>query len=84
MVNTIQCGLYDYFEIACMRRSKISLELHNGDRFEGVASNLQSKDGKEFLTLMDDDLSDDSAREINLMDIDILVFVKSGERISIS
>ena len=80
MTNTIQCGLYDHFEIACMRLSQVSVELHNGETVVGIARNLETKEGKEFLLLN----GTDGVREINLMDIDVLEFVKSGDRISIS
>ncbi|MGK0374432.1 MAG: Rho-binding antiterminator [Arenicella sp.] len=80
MAEVIKCELYDYFELACMRRSTISLELHDGQTIAGVASNLETKDGKEFLLLT----TGDRKRQVDLMQIDVLVFSNSGERVSIS
>ena len=80
MANVIKCELYDYFEIACMRRYDVLLELHNGESIRGEAENLITKEGKEFFLLN----VDGAERRINLKDIDVLVFSKSGERINIS
>jgi len=80
MADVIKCSLYDHFEIACMRRSQISLELHSGETVSGVAANLAIKETKEFLFLE----TDVGEQQINLMDIDVLVFSQSGERIKIS
>ena len=80
MANVIKCELYDYFEIACMRRYDVLLELHNGESIRGEAHNLITKEGKEFFLLN----VDGAERRINLKDIDVLVFSKSGERINIS
>lgn len=80
MADTIKCSLYDYFEIACMRRSQVSLELHTGESLSGIATELSTRGGKEFLVLS----ADDTVHEINLMDINVLVFVKSAERIRFS
>ena len=79
MTNTIKCGLYDHFEVACVRQSEVSLELHNGETHVGIARGLKTKQGKEFLLLSAEGIT----REIDLMSIDVLVFVKSGDRISI-
>lgn len=80
MANVIKCELYDYFEIACMRRSEVLLELHSGESIQGVARDLATKEGKEFIVLNADGVD----RRINLKDIDVLVFAKSKERINIS
>ncbi len=80
MADTIKCDIYDHFEIACMRRSRICLELHNGSTLVGTAVNLETRDQKEFLILD----TDGSQRHVNLMDIDVLVFSDSGERFIIS
>lgn len=63
-----------------MRRSQVSLELHSGDLIAGIATNLETKMGKELLLLE----IDGGIHQVNLIDIDVLVFTKSGERISIS
>ena len=80
MAKLIKCDLHDYFEIACMRRSNISLELHSGQAIDGLASTLTTTQSKEFLLLK----TDDGERQVDLMEIDVLVFSDSGERFSIS
>jgi transcriptional antiterminator Rof (Rho-off) len=79
VTKTIKCELYDHFEIACMRRSKVSLELHGGETVTGVANDLAAEEGKEFLLL----ITENGDRRVNLMHIDVLVFSGSPERISI-
>ena len=80
MADVIKCDIYDHFEIACMRRSRVCLELHNGNTLVGTAVNLETRDRKEFLILD----TDGSQSDVNLMDIDVLVFSDSGERFIIS
>jgi transcriptional antiterminator Rof (Rho-off) len=80
VTDVIKCGLYDYFELACVRRCTVLLELQGGETISGVASDLKSKNGVEFLLLV----TDDGERRVNLMHIDVLVFSDSGERIIIS
>ena len=79
MANVIQCGLYDYFEIACMKRAEVSLELFDGGSMTGVAIDLETRNGKEFLLLQ----TNTEKCSVNLTDIDFLVFAKTGERINI-
>ncbi|MBL4673486.1 MAG: hypothetical protein JKX81_14600 [Arenicella sp.] len=80
MADVIKCALYDHFEVACIRRCTVLLELKNGETISGVAGDLKSKNGVEFLLLV----TDDGQRSVNLMHIDVLVFSDSGERIIIS
>lgn len=80
MAEVIKCDLYDHFEIACMRRSAISLELHSGKTIAGVASDLVTKEAKEFLVLK----TDNTEQQINLLDIDVLILSNSQQRIKIS
>jgi len=47
----ISCAIHDHFEIACMRASKINLVLHDGQCFNGVAKDLETKNKLEFLHL---------------------------------
>lgn len=63
-----------------MQRSRVALELHNGKKLAGTAVNLKTRDRKEFLVLD----TDGSQSDVNLMDIDVLVFSNSGERFIIS
>ena len=54
MVNSkyspIDCGDYDYLEIACMDRYDVEV-LANGERICSTAVNLEVIDGEEFLLL---------------------------------
>lgn len=79
MADVIQCGLYDYFEIACMKRAEVSLELFDGSSVTGVAIDLEARNGKEFLLLQ----TNTGKCFVNLTDINFLVFAKTGERINI-
>ncbi|MGE8066231.1 Rho-binding antiterminator [Pseudomonas sp. NPDC089569] len=54
-MNTYQpmnCDLYDYLEIACMRGYRLDVELKDGARFEARALTTRtSSEKEEFLTL---------------------------------
>jgi len=80
MADVIKCALYDHFEIACIRRCHVVLELKSGENISGIAIDLKSKNGAEYLFLV----ADDGERRVNLMHIDVLVFSESGEKIIIS
>ncbi len=80
MAEVIKCALYDHFEMACIRRCEVLLELKDGETISGIARDLKSKNSAEFLLLV----TDDGEHRVNLMHIDVLVFSDSGERIIIS
>ena len=80
MADVIKCDIYDHFEIACMRRSKVSLELHTGETITGVARDLQTRDGKEYLLLLNDEVE----TQVNLKEIDFMVIGETSQRIQIS
>ena len=80
MADVIRCDLYDYFEIACMRRNKLVLELLNGDTLTGTAVNLKTEKGREWLLLN----NDGTELEVDLKTIDVLVYTGTGERVRIS
>ena len=80
MAKIIKCDLHDHFEIACMRKSKLTLELSNGETVSGIAIDLEVKKGIENLILK----VGDGQHKINLVDIDVLVLSETGERHIIS
>ncbi len=81
MADVIRCDLYDHFEIACMRREVIELKMKSGDTYRGMAADLQTKDGREWLFL---DQLDLPQRRIDLREIEVLVFPKTGQSIKIA
>ena len=80
MADVIRCDLYDYFEIACMRQYQVVLELLNGNKIEGTATNLKTKQGREWLLLN----VDGHTIEVDLKTVDVLVYKNTDERIKIS
>lgn len=46
----IDCGAYDYLEIACMERYCVDLQLDN-ETLSGTADGLETRDGQEFLRI---------------------------------
>ena len=80
MADVIRCDLYDYFEIACMRQYQVVLELLNGNEIEGTATNLKTKQGREWLLLK----ADGHTIEVDLKTVDVLVYRNTDERIKIS
>ncbi|MEI4549667.1 Rho-binding antiterminator [Pseudoalteromonas spongiae] len=55
MAKLISCGLYDYFEIVCMRNSEVVVSLKNKQQFSGIAKALIHENGTELLSLMQSD-----------------------------
>lgn len=50
----IDCGLYDYLELACLQQYEIDISLVGGASCSGVATDTQTKDGAEFLLVRTD------------------------------
>jgi len=46
----IDCGAYDYLEIACMDRYRVDIQLEN-EALSGTADGLETRDGQEFLRI---------------------------------
>ena len=80
MADVIRCDLYDYFEIACMRQYQVVLELLDGNKIEGTATNLKTNQGREWLLLK----ADDHTIEVDLKTVDVLAYKDTDERIKIS
>jgi len=57
----IDCGHYDYLEIACMDRYELVLQLDDKDLC-GTAVDVSAVDAEEFLTLQHDDGSESAVR----------------------
>ncbi len=48
----IDCGYYDYLELACLHQYTLDIELYNGESVSGIAHTTRSiKDAGEFLLL---------------------------------
>ena len=63
--SPIQCEIYDYIEIACMRHYHLIIELSSGDSITGKAITTKVKDKKEFI-LIETDSGSDKTIEIRL------------------
>ena len=81
MTKIISCNVHDHFEIACMRRSKITLSLHNGQIIKGQAVDLITKNKNEFIYLT---TQENEEKHINLLNINTLQIEESDDLIHIS
>lgn len=59
----IQCQIYDYIEIACMRHYMLDIELTNGEKITGKAITTKIKDKQEFIVI---ETENDEKQEIRL------------------
>ena len=63
----IQCQLYDYVEIACMRHYNVDIELNSGETITGKAITTKVKNKQEFIVIEIDSGSDkEKKKEIRL------------------
>ncbi len=81
MTKIISCHIHDHFEIACMRRSEITLRLHNSNVIKGQAFDLETKNKNEFICLTS---TDNKKERINLLEINTLQIGNSKELIQVS
>ena len=70
MKKIISCDVHDHFEIACMRRSEVSVTLHNAKTINGYAKDLITKNKMEYFCITITDQDQDEI--INLIDINTL------------
>lgn len=84
MKTIIACDVHDYFEIACMRRLAVQLLLHSGVSIEGLASDLITTEGREFLVIELPDRQSTQNEVINLMDIKTLTLLSESKVIPVS
>jgi Rho-binding antiterminator len=47
----IKCGLYDYFEIACLYHYTLEIMLLDGRKVLGIAQNMRIENKQEFLLI---------------------------------
>ena len=59
----IQCQLYDYVEIACMRHYRLDIELTTGEVITGKAMTTRIKDKQEFIVISFKSALDVSSKE---------------------
>jgi len=59
----IQCQLYDYVEIACMRHYRLDIELISGEIITGKALTTRIKDKQEFIVVTTDMDSEENNKE---------------------
>ena len=60
----IQCQLYDYIEIACMRHYHLDIELTSGDIISGLALTTKIKNKQEYLVISLETTPDKIAPEV--------------------
>ena len=80
MAKTISCDIHDYFEIACMRKSFIHIDLHTKQCLEGVALDVFARKGKEYLKIE----TKNSIQEVELTNIKSLKAREDSEPIRVS
>ena len=49
--SPIQCQIYDYIEIACMRHYQLDIELTSGETITGKAITTKIKNKQEFIVI---------------------------------
>ena len=49
--SPIQCQIYDYIEIACMRHYLLNIVLKSGDTINGTAITTKIKNQQEFIVI---------------------------------
>ena len=64
--SQIQCQLYDYIEIACMRHYRLDIELTSGETLSGKALTTRIKDKQEFIVISADSEKNYEEQEIRL------------------
>lgn len=62
----ISCDHHDYFEIVCMRKSRVRVLLKDTSILEGVAQTIHQHAGREYLVL---DTGAKTPQEVELTDI---------------
>ena len=77
----VDCGLYDYLEVACMHGYEISLALRNGKTDRGVAITVGARREGEFLTLATDQTKKEYRLD-ELRSLRVLSYPRSFDEIS--
>lgn len=55
MTSRISCNAHDYFEIICMRRSRVMVTTYKGDVFSGTAVNIILDNKQEILMIKNEE-----------------------------
>lgn len=61
--SPIQCQIYDYIEIACMRHYNLDIELKSGEIITGKAITTKVKNKQEFIVI---ETTKDQEKQIRL------------------
>lgn len=77
--SPIQCQLYDYVEIACMRKYRLDIELQSGEIITGKAITTKIKDKQEFIVI---EVDKDTQKEIRLDIVKSLTALDEGAEFS--
>ena len=64
--SPIQCQLYDYIEIACMRHYRLDIELTSGETISGKALTTRIRDKQEFIVISIEPEENRKEQEIRL------------------
>ena len=67
MENSISCDAHDYFEIVCMRKSRIIVTTYDNKKYHGIAHNISTVKKQEVLVI----------KERNRLDSVLLTEVKA-------
>ncbi len=62
----IQCQLYDYIEIACLRHYTLSIKLLDGEEVKGRAETTNIEDKQEFLVVSVENGQDQKEANISI------------------
>ncbi|GAA0397936.1 Rho-binding antiterminator [Cocleimonas flava] len=77
--NPIQCQLYDYIEIACLRHYKLSIKLLDGSEIQGRAETTRIADKQEFL-LISTEVASDINQDITQIRLDKIKSITALDR----
>jgi len=75
----ISCHVHDYFEAACVERSKVCLTLRSGEKIVGIADDLLTRDKREILVIKCKNSSELVRKEISLLDILEMEFLDDAQ-----
>jgi len=77
----IRCDIHDHFELACMHRSQLTLNMHDGTQHNGIAVDLETKNKVEYLHLK---TNANVIDKVNLLDIKSIRVDNSKDSIEIN
>jgi len=71
MTNRISCDAHDYFEIVCMRQSKIKVITKANVAYTGIATDIIKLDNQEVLTIK----AQEHLKEVPLIEVKTLTAI---------